>query len=119
MDKKKLSIRPELNLGSIVEDENFQNKTLRPILKLQNDIILSVFSAFSKKQKTDTHTLNKEALNNYVNLVTKNNTVLRNQFIGIVIGQFTNNEFTTYKENDVEHNKRIVNMICQRILDNH
>ncbi|MDG1529464.1 MAG: glyoxalase [Polaribacter sp.] len=119
MDNKKVSIRPVLNLSSISTDEDFQNRTLRPVLKLQNNTILQVFSHFSQKQKTDINNLKKVELNNYVNLITKNNTVLRNQLLGLVIGQFTKDEFDVYKVNDLEFNKRIINMIGQRILDNH
>lgn len=119
MDNKKVSIRPVLNLSSKGTDENFQNKTLRPILKLQSTTILQVFSHFSQKQKTDISSLTKEELNNYVNLITKKNTVLRNQLLGLIIGQFTKDEFDMYQVNDLEFNKRILNMIGQRIIDNH
>lgn len=119
MDNKKVSIRPVLNLSSKSTDENFQNKTLRPILKLQNTTILQVFSHFSQKQKTDIGSLTKEGLNNYVILITKRNTVLRNQLLGLIIGQFTKDEFDVYKVNDLEFNKRILNMIGQRIMDSH
>jgi hypothetical protein len=119
MDNKKISIRPVLNLSSKGVDEDFQNSTLRPILKLQHTIILQVFYHFSKKQKTDVGILSKEALNTYVNLVTKNNTVLRNQLLGLVIGHFTKEEFDVYQVKELEFNKRILNMMCQRINDHH
>ncbi|MFT4576083.1 MAG: hypothetical protein ACI9SI_001001 [Polaribacter sp.] len=119
MDNKKVSIRPILNLSAKSVDEDFQNRTLRPILKLQHTTILQVFTHFSKKQKTDVSTLTKEELNKYVNLITKNNTVLRNQLLGLVIGQFTEGEFDIYKVKDLEFNKRILNMIGQRINDGH
>jgi len=99
MNSKKLSIRPELALSSSIPDEDFQNKTLRPILKLQHDIIVLLFTSFCKKQKI------------------KKNAVLRNQCIGLVIGQFTTDEFTIYIKNESEFNKRILNMTAQRIAD--
>jgi hypothetical protein len=34
-------------------EEFFQNETLRPVLKLQNDILLGVFSNYIAKSKTD------------------------------------------------------------------
>lgn len=119
MDSNKISIRPLLNLTSTVPDEDFQNSTLRPILKLQHTTILQMFELFLKKQKTDIRSYSKEKLNIYVNLSTKNNTVLRNQLLGVVIGQFTKEEFDTYKVNDLEFNKRIIQMIVQRINDSH
>ena len=119
MDNKKLSIRPVLNLGSKSVDEDFQNRTLRPILKLQHSIILHVFAHFSNKQKTDIAGLTLEKLDSYVRTTTKKNTVLRNQLLGLIIGQFTDDEFETYILNDSEFNKRILTMIGQRITDSH
>ena len=104
MDNLKISIRPVLNVTSLGVNESFQNGTLRPILKLQHSIILQLFTLFTKKQKTDVSTYNKEELNNYVSLITKNNTVFRNQMLGVIIGQFTIEEFNLYKENDTEFN---------------
>ena len=119
MDNKKLSIRPVLNLGSKSVDEDFQNRTLRPILKLQHSIILHVFTHFSNKQKTDITGLTREKFDSYVRTTTKKNTVLRNQLLGLIIGQFTDYEFETYILNDSEFNKRILTMIGQRITDSH
>ena len=119
MDNKKLSIRPVLNLESKSVDEDFQNRTLRPILKLQHRTILQVFTHFAHKHKTDIALLSLEKLERYVQSVTKKNTVLRNQLLGLIIGQFTEDEFESYCANDAEFNKRILTMIGQRITDSH
>ena len=102
MDNKKLSIRPVLNLDSKSVDENFQNRTLRPILKLQHSIILQVFTHFAHQQKTHIALLTSEKLELYVRSVTRKNTVLRNQLLGLIIGQFTEDEFETFALNDAE-----------------
>ena len=119
MDNKKISIRPILNLASKGANEGFQNRTLRPILKLQHTTILQVFELFSKKQKTNVSSLTKDELNNYISIITKNNIVLRNQLLGLIIGHFTKEEFDVYRVNDLEFNKRIIQMIGQRINDSH
>jgi len=119
MDNKKVSIRPVLNLSAKSVDEDFQNRTLRPILKLQHSTILQVFTFFTEKKKKNINSYTKEELNNYISLITKNNTVLRNQLLGLIIGQFTLKEFDSYKENAAEFNKRIIHMICQRINDSY
>ncbi|MCH3883306.1 MULTISPECIES: glyoxalase [Tenacibaculum] len=117
MDSLKLSIRPVLNLSSEIPIEGFQNKTVRPVLKLQHDLILKVFTFFCLKQKIDILNLEKSKFNKVINTVTKKNIALRNQFIGLTVGQFTITEFEFYKENDSEINKRILTMIGQRIKD--
>ena len=116
MSNKKLSIRPELNLTSTIPDEDFQNRTLRPVLKLQHDLILLLFMQFCSKQKIDLFKDEKK-FNSIVNTHIKKNMVLKNQYLGLIIGQFTAEEFTTYVENDSEFNKRIITMIVQRLKD--
>ena len=116
MDSKKLSIRPELNLESIIPDEDFQNRTLRPILKLQHDLILLLFISFCDKQKIDIYKDEKK-FNSIVNTHIGKNMVWKNQYLGLIIGQFTTDEFAIYLENNSEFNKRIITMIGQRLKD--
>ena len=117
MDSKKLTIRPVLNFSSEIPIEDFQNKTVRPILKLQHDLLLQFFIFFCNKQKVDILNVEKEKFNKAVNNITKKNINLKNQFLGLIIGQFTVGEFEFYKENNTDINKRILMMIGQRIKD--
>ncbi|WP_233861459.1 glyoxalase [Tenacibaculum piscium] len=117
MDSKKISIRPVLNLSSEIPVEDFQNKTVRPILKLQHELIIQFFIFFCKNQKVDIVHIEKEKFNKAVNTITKKNINLKNQFLGLIIGQFTVAEFEFYKNNTADINKRILMMIGQRIKD--
>lgn len=117
MDSKKISIRPILNLSSEIPVEDFQNKTVRPVLKLQHHLILQFFMFFCKNQKVDILNIEKEKFNKVVNTIIKKNINLKNQFLGLIIGQFTVSEFEFYKENNTDINKRILMMIGQRIKD--
>ncbi|MCD8410498.1 glyoxalase [Tenacibaculum finnmarkense genomovar finnmarkense] len=117
MDSKKISIRPVLNLSSEIPVEDFQNKTIRPILKLQHELLLQFFIFFCKSQKVDIVHIEKEKFNKAVNSITKKNINLKNQFLGLIIGQFTVGEFEFYKDNNTDINKRILMMIGQRIKD--
>ncbi|MCD8435514.1 glyoxalase [Tenacibaculum dicentrarchi] len=117
MDNNKISIRPVLNLSSEIPVEDFQNKTIRPILKLQHELLLQFFIFFCKNQKVDIVHIEKEKFNKAVNSITKKNINLKNQFLGLIIGQFTVGEFEFYKDNNTDINKRILMMIGQRIKD--
>lgn len=117
MDSKKISIRPVLNLSSEIPVEDFQNKTIRPILKLQHDLLLQFFVFFCSNQKVAILNIEKEKFNKAVNNITKKNINLKNQFLGLIIGHFTVGEFAFYKENNTDLNKRILTMIGQRIKD--
>jgi len=50
-----LRIRPEIKKTRSFEtmglEERFQNETLRPILKLQNPLLIAVFATISKNEK--------------------------------------------------------------------
>ncbi|MCD8449985.1 glyoxalase [Tenacibaculum dicentrarchi] len=117
MDSNKINIRPVLNLSSEIPVEDFQNKTIRPILKLQHELLLQFFIFFCKSQKVDIVHIEKEKFNKAVNSITKKNINLKNQFLGLIIGQFTVGEFEFYKDNNTDINKRILMMIGQRIKD--
>jgi len=59
-----LRIRPEIKkthqFANMSPDERFQNETLRPILKLQNPLLLVVFHNYIEKRKGVFYTLGIE-----------------------------------------------------------
>ena len=79
MDSNKISIRPVLNLSSEIPVEDFQNKTIRPILKLQHELLLQFFVFFCKNQKVDILNIEKEKFNKAVNNITKKNINLKTE----------------------------------------
>ncbi|SNR15341.1 glyoxalase [Tenacibaculum jejuense] len=113
----KKDIRPELNLSSLTPDENFQNKVLRPILKLQHDILILTFKNWSTKQKIKLTDINKDNFRELLEKSFSRNIVIRNLILGITIGQFTSEEFLVYQKNASEYNRRIFTMAKQRLFD--
>lgn len=95
--------------------EEFQNKVLRPILKLQNDLLLKFFNTYVEKNKIE---LTKEDLFEQIKAICQKNNVLKNQLTGIVLGLLDNDEPLFYFDNTNELNKRIIQMAIQRIYDN-
>ncbi|WP_150899834.1 glyoxalase [Tenacibaculum aiptasiae] len=104
-------------MTSKIPIEDFQNRIVRPILKLQHDLILHFFIFYCNKQKVKVLHLEKESFQNLVDTIIKKNINFKNQLLGSIIGQFTIKEFEFYKDNDAEINKRILTMIGQRISD--
>jgi len=112
------SLRPELSHleGQYFSDvEAFQNRTLRPIIKMQHDSLLmlaasnSLFVALRGKAKTE------EAYKTDVIKFFKLQSALKNQLTGMIIGHFTMEEWKSYTENSTEINKRIIQMIGERV----
>jgi uncharacterized protein YjgD (DUF1641 family) len=113
------SIRPIIkNINSEKESnemESFQNQTLRPILKFQNSLILAVFNQHIEKHKIVFNQLNKEKQNESIERIIKNDRKLYNLLLGTIIGHFTDIEFQTYIKYQKELNRRIRDMLIQRL----
>ncbi len=117
MSDNKITIRPKLYLTGEKVEENFQNITLRPILKLQHTIIIKIYYAALKKQKITVQNSPRVKILEGIEQMLSKNISLRNQLIGVVIGQFTDHEFDTYNLKSSEYNKRIIGMIKKRLSD--
>ena len=96
-------------------EEKFQNETLRPILKFQNDLFIEVFRNYAIKQKGLFFTLSPEKKMNYVENTIHKDIKFRNSLKGIVIGLFTIDEYQEYIQNSSNLNKRMMNLLIERI----
>lgn len=117
-DNNVLELRGE-SLGTITSqssfEEVFQNKTLRPILKLQNDLFIQVFINYAMKQKNVFFTLTPEKKMAYVENVIQRDIKFRNSLKGMVIAFFTLDEYAEYIQNSSNLNKRMMNMLIERL----
>lgn len=96
-------------------EEVFQNKTLRPILKLQNDLLVQVFINYSVKQKNVFFTLTPEKKMAYIENVLQRDIKFRNSLKGMIIAFFTLDEYAEYIQNSSNLNKRMMNMLAERL----
>lgn len=103
---------PEIHL----ENELFQNEVLRPILKMQHDIILKLFFNHINNLGIIWKDLKKSKKNQCVENQLSKNIQFKNLVIGIIIGQFNELEMNKYLLNSREYNKRILQMTIQRIV---
>ncbi len=115
-----LELRPILNLKATENQsdiERFQNDTIRPIIKFQHEVILAlVFNhKFYEKSVKSSNTPDeyRAALKSFLN----GQKELRHQLIGLVIGLFDLSEFEAYQLNAPEYQRRIIQIISQRVFD--
>ncbi|MFT7065770.1 MAG: hypothetical protein ACJAUO_001345 [Sediminicola sp.] len=99
------------------EDERFQNQTLRPIIKLQNFLIISVFKNYIGKHKNRFYELTLQKRMEYIENAVQKDIKFRNSLKGLVIGQFTVEEYESYVRNSSALNKRMMNMVIERLKD--
>lgn len=121
-DSTLLLIRPEIPSTqaylSMTADESFQNKTLRPVIKLQNDLLVAVFKNYAKKHKNVFYDLPIDKRLDYIENAIHKDMKFRNSLKGIVIGQFTIEEYELYIQNSSALNKRMMRIVKERIKSN-
>lgn len=96
-------------------EEFFQNETLRPIMKLQNDLLLAVFQNYIVSSKIDFKQIASEKKMEFIENAVKKDIKFQNLLKGIVIGLFTLDENTRYINNSSALGKRITNLLVERI----
>jgi hypothetical protein len=103
-----------VNFLDTLSEEAFQNSTLRPILKFQNELLLQVFINYAVKQKGLFFTLSPDKMEKYIENVIQKDIKFRNALKGIIIGLFTVEEYSNYIKNSSSLNKRMMTLLIER-----
>jgi hypothetical protein len=98
-------------------DERFQNVTLRPVIKLQNELFIEVFKNYASKHKNVFYELSLSKQLDYIENAIHKDMKFRNSLKGMVIGQFTIEEYEIYIKNSSDLNKRMMNLVKERLVD--
>jgi hypothetical protein len=119
-----LALRPAIPTEAAADESSgsasvgdFLHLTLRPVLKLQNDLLLAAVADFvadhhiplAKASPTDQARLLTELLGR--------NTKLRYTLVGLMTGQFTATEYGFYRQHRSEVNRRLHELAQRRVLD--
>lgn len=114
-------IRPVISSALIYDtmsdDERFQNATLRPVIKLQNELFIEVFKNYVSKHKNVFYELSLSKQLDYIENAIHKDMKFRNSLKGMVIGQFTIEEYDIYIKNSSDLNKRMMNLVKERLVD--
>ena len=119
-DEYLVALRPEIPSAKVHNgmgpDEQFQNRTLRPVAKLQHDLLLEVFRNYIKKHKNVFYGLDTVKRVDYIENAVNRDQKFRNSLKGIVMGMFTINEYLFYISNSSALNKRMMNIVRERLI---
>lgn len=114
-----LQSRPEICDAGISSamcaDEKFQNETLRPVIKLQNDLLVAAFRNYIQKHKNAFHDMSIEKRLLFIENSVQKDIKFRNSLKGMIIGQFTLPEYEFYISNSSALNKRMMSLVKDRI----
>jgi|TARA_B110000444_G_scaffold14305_1_gene12250 hypothetical protein len=115
-------IRPVLNnlINSNTSNiERFQNEVIRPIIKMQNNFLVVFFKNYIRNRKIEFNRLKSEDQENKIKTILTKDINFKNILIGSIIGHFDENEIEIYLKSTSELNKRIIQIVKQRLLDNY
>ena len=106
-------------IGSVTDEstteESFQNKVLRPILKLQNDLFVALFINYVDKNTSGFYSKTIDVKLTVLENVIQKDIQFRNVMKGIIIGLFTADEYVIYAKNSSNINKRMMSMLAERL----
>ncbi len=115
-------LRPEIDVTSIhlqtSEEELFQNQTIRPIVALQEELLVSVFRHYVIKHKNIFYKLTIEKRMDYIENAIHKDMKFRNSLKGIIIGQFTLEEHKKYVKISSALDKRMMRIVKECLKNN-
>lgn len=115
-------VRPVLKnlINSNTSDlERFQNEVIRPIIKMQNNLLTVFFKNYIRNRKIEFDRLKSEDQENKIKTILTKDINFKNILIGSIVGHFDENEIEIYLKSTSELNKRIIQIVKQRLLDNY
>ena len=119
--KNIIELRPKLPADlislNISENEQFQNSTLRPILKFQHEVFMEITKNYISSTKPKFYEETAEKRETFIRASLTKNTTLKQRLVGIVIGHMSLSELKYFLINQSEFTKRITQMITNRIVD--
>ncbi len=118
-DEQLLALRPTIPAASVTDsisdEEQFQNETLRPILKMQHSLLLALFRQHIQRRKNVFYQLPEPQRLSYVQQALQKDTTLRDTLKGVVIGHFTEAEWERYAAMSGPLDKRLLQLATQRL----
>ena len=113
------NLRPQIPViideNATSDAEKFQNRTLRPILKFQNDLLFELFKNYIEKRKGVFHKMIEDAKLAYIENSIRKDLKFKNLLLGTIVGHFTAEETILFFKAENENSRRMTNLIIQRL----
>ena len=116
-EQKLLQLRPELQLPTLQSgvEEQFQNQTLRPVLKMQHPLLARLMLTQIQRYKGTFFQLSKPDRLEWIANTLREDARLRHLLAGTIIGHFTMDELKTFEAHEAECMRRLIQMMVQRL----
>lgn len=112
------ALRPEIftDLDKAGYLESFQNEVLRPILKMQHELLIEeakLNPLLKRCFQLTSHSDQRKAIKQFFS----KNPSTKYALIGMVLGCMKKDEFSNYWKYKSNFNQRLTNMIIERLMD--
>ena len=108
---------PNLIKSQTTEIEGFQNTIIRPVIKMQHQLLIAFFEHYLQKRKIDFSSLAEEKKKLKIKSIFEKDINFKSLILGIIVGHFSMDEYFSYAQNLSEYNKRVTQIIIQRLQD--
>ncbi len=119
-DEQIIKVRPVIDSIDIQlvnsDGEKFQNQVLRPIIKFQHELLIVIFNDYLLSKKIDLESFSDEIRMDKVDVIFKKDKELVSQLKSVIIGFFTSKECEIYFTMKSEINKRMIQIVRERII---
>lgn len=95
--------------------EQFQNQTLRPILKGQAKALQAHFRRYAEKRKGTFYRLPEREQLDYITHALHTDQKFKNFLVGMVVGWFSDSERTAFFADEAELTRRTTGLLIQRL----
>lgn len=116
-DSQLLKVRPQVETDTqgTLPEELFQNQTLRPLLKLQNEVLIAIFQSYLADKHISFEGMGAFKQRIAIENAIKKDLPVRHTLLGCIIGLLTKEEYEIFLANRVAYNKRLTSLIIQRL----
>jgi hypothetical protein len=119
-EKEKTTERPKIAKVKTFEttslEEQFQNKTIRPIIKMQDELLILAFRSYIQNKKVLFNELSNGKKRLFIETALGKDLAFKSELKGMILGQFSLEEYQTYQSISSDCNKRIIGILKERFL---
>ena len=117
MDKVRPTLPESLTQGALKEEELFQNMVLRPVIKMQHDILILRVKSYFTSKRVMFNMMDKKKRTAAIEQAFLGDNAFKKEIQGMILGQLNTDEFHNYLKSERSMNKRIIQMVRNRMLD--
>ncbi len=117
MDKVRPKLPDSLTDGKLKEEELFQNMVLRPVIKMQHDVLILRVKSYFTSKRVMFNVMDKKKRTLAIEKAFLGDNAFKKEIQGMVLGQLDTTEYQRYLKYERTMNKRIIQMVRNRMLD--